>query len=136
MSEKNRFSSKSPFEHNQVLILDDNPSIIKMLTKLLEKLGYIVNSAQSGEELIEIFQVAQTKGITYKFLILDIVIPNGMSGDLALKEILKIDPTVKAIVSSGYSQNPVMSKYQKYGFAGGLTKPYTVDELKNAIADF
>jgi CheY-like chemotaxis protein len=107
-----------------------------MLTKLLEKLGYIVNSAQSGEELIEIFQVAQTKGITYKFLILDIVIPNGMSGDLALKEILKIDPTVKAIVSSGYSQNPVMSKYQKYGFAGVLTKPYTVDELKNVIADF
>ena len=89
----------------------------------------------AGEMLIEMYKEAQIKGKKYDFLILDIVIPNGMSGDETLKEILSIDPSVKAIVSSGYSSNPVMSDYEHFGFAGVLAKPYTVGELKKAIAD-
>lgn len=119
-----------------VLILDDNFSIIRMLSKLLERMQYHVDYATTGEELISKFKESKLKQKKYDFLILDIVIPNGMSGDAALQEILKIDPSVKAIVSSGYSSNPIMSNYQDYGFVGVLPKPYTINDLKQTIQDY
>ena len=133
MSEKNSFSSINGTK--RVLILDDNRSIIRMLVKLLERIGYHVDFAFDGESLIKKFREAHESEIIYDFLILDIVIPGGISGDQALQEILKIDPTVKAIVSSGYSSNPIMSNYREYGFCGVLPKPYTLNDLTSTIKE-
>ncbi len=131
MSESTKFS---PIKREKyALILDDNKSIIRMLIKILEKSGYTVDFAFDGEHLVEKFRNAQQKGKKYDFLILDLVIPGGMTGERALKEIQSLDPTVKAIVSSGYSSSPIMANFKKYGFSGVLPKPYTVDELHSII---
>lgn len=124
---------KSQQKGRNVLILDDNISTIRMLTKLLNRMGFNVDYSTNGQDLIEKFSKSKSEGKEYSFLILDIVIPNGMSGDTALQEILKIDPNVKAIVSSGYSNNPIMSNYNDYGFVGVLPKPYTIKDLKETI---
>ena len=72
-------------------------------------------------------------GNPFAVAILDLTIPGGMGGEATIKELLKIDPAVKAIVSSGYIDDPVMADYSKYGFSGMVAKPYTIEELRKAV---
>jgi CheY-like chemotaxis protein len=118
---------------NRVLILDDNEGIIRMLSRLLNVLGYQVDYCTNGEDLIGKYKSEYEKGNKYKFLILDLVIPQGLNGDKALQEIKEINPDVKAIVSSGYAENEFIANYKIFGFSSRLSKPYGIKELKNAI---
>ena len=71
-------------------------------------------------------------------VILDLTIPGGMGGTQTITELLKIDSNVKAVVSSGYCNDPVMANYEDYGFIGVVPKPYTksqLSELLNKILD-
>ena len=72
-------------------------------------------------------------GSPYRAVIMDITIPGGMGGKEAIKYLYEIDPQVKAIVSSGYANDPVMAEYKDYGFAGVLAKPYTLDALEDVL---
>ena len=117
-----------------VLVLDDSLPLVRMTTKLLKKLGYSVEYALDGKSMINKFKEARSTGKKYEFLIIDIVLPHGMSGDRVFKEILSLDPTTKGIVCSGYIQSPVMLNYHDYGFVGALEKPYTFQDIKTTIA--
>ena len=100
-----------------------------VLGGMLNILGYEVDFASDGSQAIEMFIEAKEANQPFAAVILDLTIPGSMGGKEAMERLLKIDPQVKAIVSSGYSDDPIMADFQKYGFAGVIAKPYKVAEL-------
>jgi DNA-binding NarL/FixJ family response regulator len=74
-------------------------------------------------------------GNPFSVVILDLTIPGGHGGEWTISELLKLYPAVKAIISSGYIDDPVMANYSEYGFSGMITKPYTIAELRKAVQD-
>ena len=101
---------------------------------MLEKLGYEVELAINGGEAIELYKKSLNGSGNFDLLIMDLTIPGGLGGLGAFKEILKLNPKVKAIVSSGYSNDPVLAHFSDYGFAGVLVKPYTIEGLSKTLA--
>jgi two-component system cell cycle sensor histidine kinase/response regulator CckA len=96
-------------------------------------LGYAVESASDGSEAIDIYRKALESGDGFDIVILDLTIPGGMGGKEAMAALLKINPAVRVIVSSGYSTDPVMSEYKKYGFKAFIEKPYTMAKLSEVV---
>ncbi|MCX5888396.1 MAG: CHASE domain-containing protein [Deltaproteobacteria bacterium] len=117
----------------KVLIMDDEEMVREVLGRMLSRLGYEVDFASDGSQAIEKFVRAQAEGRPFTAVILDLTVPGGMGGKNAIKELLKIDPQVKAIVSSGYSEDPIMADFKKYGFSEVIAKPYRVAELSKLL---
>ena len=108
--------------------MDDNDELRDAVKELLELLGNEVFEAKNGEEAIEIY-----KNNSIDLVILDLTIIGGMGGKETIKELKKIDPDVKAVVSSGYSDDDAMANYREYGFIAKIEKPYTLDKLKKLL---
>ncbi len=108
----------------KVLIMDDDELVRDSLGEMLISIGYAVEFADNGEKAVDIYKNAMSTENPFDAVIMDLTIPGGMGGKEAIKELLEIDPHVKAIVSSGYSYDPIMSNYRDYGFMAVLTKPY------------
>lgn len=120
---------RSIFGNGKILIMDDE-EIIRTLTKhILNHLGYDAEFAGDGKEAIDLYRKALLGGKPFDAVVLDLTIRGGMGGQETIKELSKIDPNVKAIVSSGYSQDPVMANFRDFGFCGVIAKPYTVEEM-------
>jgi PAS domain S-box-containing protein len=117
----------------KILLMDDEEMIRDFAKDLLENLGYDIVLASDGEEAVRLFQTAQESGEPFDAVLMDITVPGGMGGKEAIEEILKIDPDVKAIVSSGYAKDPIMSNYKKYGFTGVVPKPYNAEEMSREL---
>ena len=117
----------------KVLVMDDEDMIAELCKIVLEDMGLLVDICRSGEEVISQYENAINKGEKYDLVIMDLTIPGGMGGKEAINKILEIDPHVKAIVSSGYSNDPVMNNFSKYGFSGRLVKPFKLDDLKKEV---
>ncbi|MBF0280808.1 MAG: transporter substrate-binding domain-containing protein [SAR324 cluster bacterium] len=115
--------------HGKILVMDDEEPILKMVGRMLNRMGYEPYYAKDGEQVIEIYRTALQSGKQFKLVILDLTIPGGMGGKETIEKLLQINPDVKAVVSSGYSNDPVMSNYKKYGFCGVIPKPYSQDEV-------
>ena len=113
----------------KILVMDDEAMVREVLGMMLLTLGYEAKFAQDGVEAIEMFSQAQGSAEPFAAVILDLTVPGGMGGKEALERLLKIDPQVKAMVSSGYFDDPIMADFQKYGFVGVIAKPYKVAEL-------
>jgi PAS domain S-box-containing protein len=134
-----RPDSHSPWSpgpmRGRVLFMDDEPSIREMATALLGRFGMAVDTANDGAEAIAKYRVAWDSGRGYDLVIMDLTIPGGMGGLEALQELRKLDPEVRAIVSSGYSSDPVMSNYRNHGFVGMVAKPYEINEFARVIRE-
>ena len=117
----------------KVLIMDDEELVRTMAAEMLMNLGYEVQTAKDGAEAITLYQKGMKENSPFSAVIMDLTIPGGMGGEEALKSLRKIDPSVKAIVSSGYSNNPVMSRYTDYGFSGVVAKPYKISDLSSTL---
>jgi len=102
-------------------------------TKMLEMLGYESSVARHGEEAIEMYKKAIEENAPFDAVILDLTVPGGMSGSETIKHLQRIDPDVKAIVSSGYFDDPVMAQYLDYGFIDFLEKPYNMSDLGDVL---
>lgn len=126
--EETLFSGKG-----KILIMDDEEIIRDVTGKMLTKLGYDVDFARNGSEAIELFREARDAGQSFHAIIMDLTIPGGMGGKDAVKQLLDIDANAKVIVSSGYSDDAIMSDYKKYGFSAVITKPYKITELSKAV---
>jgi PAS domain S-box-containing protein len=120
--------------NGKILVMDDEEMVRQVLAKSLEKLGYEVMLAKDGVEAIESFSQAKESGEPFVAVILDLTIPGGMGGQEAMARLLKIDPHLKAIVSSGYSDDSIMAEFEKYGFRGVITKPYRITELSKVLS--
>ncbi len=113
----------------KILVMDDEPMVRQVLDKMLSRLGYEAEFARDGDEAIALFTQAQKSGEVFAAVILDLTVPGGLGGKETMEQLLKIAPGVKAIVSSGYSEDPVMAEFEKYGFRGIIAKPFKVAEL-------
>ncbi|NOY61358.1 MAG: PAS domain S-box protein [Calditrichaeota bacterium] len=126
---------ESPLEagHGRILVMDDEENIRKVFGKMLNHLGYEVEFAQDGNEAIDVFLKARDSENAFNAVIMDLTIPGGKGGLETIQQLRKIDPEVKAVVSSGYSNDQIMSKYQDFGFNGFLTKPFKIVELSRIM---
>jgi len=113
----------------RVLLMDDEEMVGDVTANLLEHFGYQVETAADGNEAIKLYRRTMKLGLAFDAVILDLTVPGGMGGKETLAELVKIDPSINAIVSSGYSNDPVISSFQSYGFKGRIVKPFRVDEL-------
>jgi PAS domain S-box-containing protein len=118
----------------KILVMDDDESVRFIAQRALNRLGFVVECAEAGHEAIEMYRKALADGEPFLAVIMDLTIPGGMGGKEAIRHLLAIDPQVRAFVSSGYSQDPVMANYQSYGFVGVLTKPFLFDEMVRELA--
>ena len=125
----------APLAHRRrILVMDDEAMVCRVLSKMLGKLGYDVETAPHGEAALQMYQCAVTQKNAFDLLIMDLTIPGGMGGKEAIRRLKEIDPSVKAIVSSGYSNDPVMAEHRIHGFTGVILKPYTRDQVEAAIS--
>ena len=119
----------------KILVMDDEESLRKVAERMLVELGYEVTCVGDGDEVIKHYAQAGRSGQPFDAVIMDLTIPGGMGGKETIEELLKIDSDAIAVVSSGYSNDPIMSKYEKYGFRGVVSKPYRIEELSWAMRD-
>lgn len=117
----------------RVLVMDDDIAIQKTTGKMLSKIGYKVDFADDGEAAVTLFRKSISEKEPYDLLIFDLTIPGGMGGKETIDIIYNEFPFVKAVVSSGYSNDDVMANYKKYHFVDRLPKPYTFDMLKEVV---
>jgi PAS domain S-box-containing protein len=119
--------------HGRVLVMDDEDFIRDLATAMLEKMGYQVAVAPDGQAAVSIYQEALETDKPFDAVILDLTVPGGMGGKEAVQKLASLDPTVKAIVSSGYSNDPVMADHARHGFCGAVNKPYLIEEMAQVL---
>jgi CheY-like chemotaxis protein len=117
----------------RILVVDDEKFIRDMLKRMLTMSGYDASCVNDGSTAIKIFKQELDSGRPFDLVLIDLTIPGGMGGKEIMDSLLKIDPGVKAIVSSGYSNDPIMAEYEKYGFAGRLAKPYKINDIRRVF---
>ncbi|MGH8102229.1 MAG: hybrid sensor histidine kinase/response regulator, partial [Chthoniobacterales bacterium] len=117
----------------RVLVVDDEDAIRTLVDFTLTRLGYQVAQAATGAEGVDIYSQKFQAGERFDVVILDLTLPGGMGGKEVLKKLIEIDPTVNAVVSSGYATDATMSRYQDFGFRGVITKPYEAAELGKTV---
>ncbi len=117
----------------KILFMDDDKMVRTMANEMLSHYGYEVFLAQDGQEAITLYRESLKDGAHIDLVIMDLTVPGGMGGKETIKEIIAANPQVKAIVSSGYSNNPIMANYGEYGFSAAVSKPYRQEELIKVI---
>ncbi len=117
----------------RILVIDDDEWVCKLASNILGKMGFEVSAASNGEEALDLFRQAREKAEPFDAAMIDLTIPGGIGGKDIIRALHDIDPELKAIVSSGYSNDPVMARYEDYGFCGRLAKPYRASDLSNVI---
>jgi PAS domain S-box-containing protein len=119
----------------RILALDDEEAICELVKAALTPLGYDVTTVQDGLSAINAYKEALDADRKFDAVISDLTIPGGMGGAECIKRLVEMDPGVKAIVSSGYAMDPVMSRYREYGFCACIAKPYEVSDLGHVVHD-
>jgi CheY-like chemotaxis protein len=128
LAEKN-MEEKPLVGEGKILVMDDDEVVRDVAGEILRNIGYEVEFARDGAEAIELYKQAKGSNKPFDVVLMDLTVPGGMGGKEAIRKLLEIDPEVKAIVSSGYSHEPIMSDYNQYGFSAAIAKPYKVQEL-------
>ncbi|MBM3303400.1 MAG: response regulator, partial [Deltaproteobacteria bacterium] len=118
-----------PSGRGRILVMDDEEVLRNLIRDALTALGYEVQSAAEGNEALAYYSRAMTNGRPFDVVLMDLTIPGGMGGKEAIRRLQEIDPKVKAIASSGYSNDPIMAEFARYGFSAVLAKPYKIEEL-------
>ncbi len=117
----------------RILVMDDDRKIRNVVERFLQSIGFETVTACNGSEAIERYQAELEAGTPFVAVIMDLTVPGGMGGKEAMERLLEIDPAVRAIVSSGYSNDPVMANFREYGFRSVLTKPYQLHDLEQVV---
>lgn len=117
----------------RILVLDDDRSMRRMMDRIIDEFGYEAECAERGEEAVRLYSEAMQSGNRFSAVILDLTIRGGLGGSKILDRLREIDPGVRAVVTSGYPDHPVMAKSERYGFLGVLSKPYRIEELKETL---
>ena len=133
-AEKNREKPDKPvLGQGRILVMDDEAMIRELTGNILDYLGYEADFAEEGQCAVRKYQAALDASTPYDAVILDLTIKGGMGGQETIEMLKEIDPSVKAIVSSGYSDNPVIADYKQYGFCEVVAKPYEMVEFSQKL---
>ena len=138
VSDSQLVSEKSPIlprGRGTVMVMDDDQDIQMLVREMLAHIGYGTRSVYDGKEALEVYRQTLEEGGQFVAVIMDLTIPGGMGGKEAVVELLRIDPHVRVIATSGYSNDPVLLDHQKYGFCNIIAKPYQLLELNRVMAD-
>jgi len=127
--------SLSPTRSDRILVVDDDEKICYFVNIILTHGGYSVATALSGRKALALYRQALAAGKPFDAVILDLTIPDDIGGVEALNKFLAIDPFVKAIISSGYADDPVMVNAADYGFKGSITKPFIAKTLWKVVKE-
>jgi PAS domain S-box-containing protein len=117
----------------RVLVMDDERIVRDTAAAMLAGLGYEAECAPDGGSALAQYEQARSQGRPFDLVIMDLTIPGGVGGKEAIRRFLAVDPAVRALVSSGYSNDPVMAHYAEHGFYGVITKPYRLTDLAAAL---
>jgi PAS domain S-box-containing protein len=117
----------------KILIMDDEEVIRDIAGEMIQLLGHDVEFAMHGEEAVEKYKASLESGRPFDVVILDLTIRGGLGGSETIERLLAVNPKIKAVVSSGYSEDAVISDYHSYGFSARLTKPYRLQELSDTL---
>jgi two-component system cell cycle sensor histidine kinase/response regulator CckA len=117
----------------KILIMDDEPTVLESFEDMLMFLGYSYECTRDGKQALKIYREALEKGEKFDVVMLDLTVKGKMGGKETIIELQKVDPGVKAVVASGYSDDPIMSEYKEYGFRGCILKPFDIEELSRVI---
>jgi PAS domain S-box-containing protein len=117
----------------KVLIMEDDPPLAKVLKRILERLGYGSDIVSDGQAALDAYRREMTAGKPYDAVIMDLTIAGGMGGEETIGKLKALDPEAKAIVSSGYANNPIISDYAASGFSAALCKPYNMEQVSEAL---
>ncbi len=119
----------------RILIMDDEQVVRDVAGTILKRFGYRVDFALDGRQVITMYAESLSLEDPYDVVILDLTVPGGMGGRKTIRELLRVDPDVKALVCSGYSNDPVLANYRDLGFRGIISKPFKPGELAKAVRD-
>ncbi|MBN2143610.1 MAG: PAS domain S-box protein [Candidatus Aureabacteria bacterium] len=122
-------SVSASIKKGHILIMDDEPGLRDILSKIMLNLGCETDTAPEGKTALEKYKEAMKKGKPFDMVILDLTIPGGMGGKQTMEELLKLNPHVKSVVSSGYSTDGILSDYASHGFKGVIHKPFEIEEI-------
>ncbi|MFQ5637204.1 MAG: response regulator [bacterium] len=132
---RDELSEDSPTVKGKVLFMDDEKLMRAVAVRMLKALEFQTVCAMNGEEAIELFKRANESHEPFDVVVMDLNISGGMGGQETIIKLRQIDPTVKAIISSGEAFHPVLADYRKYGFSDVLPKPYNIVELNKVIVE-
>ena len=121
------------FDQQRVLVMDDEEAIRDLTSQLLGTLGYEVIAVQDGLEAITTYEEALRCGENFQAVILDATVRGGLGGVATIERLRGMDPEVNAIICSGYSDEAALSEFLAYGFRGALPKPFTRNQLAEAV---
>ena len=119
----------------KVLVMDDEEIVRDVVREMLEFIGYAVEVVADGTAAVERYQAAMSSDAPFDVVIMDLIVPEGLGGKEAVKQLLEVDPKAKVIVSSGYSDDPIMSNYEEYGFKGVAIKPFKIEDLSRTLQE-
>jgi signal transduction histidine kinase/ActR/RegA family two-component response regulator len=128
-------AAAEPSRNARVLLMDDEQMVRDVAGALIAALGHTVELANHGAEALEKYRTAKRSGKPFDIVILDLTVRGGMGGAETIKELLQFDPGVKAVVSSGYSDQAAVANFHDAGFRTFLKKPYNVEKLRDAIIE-
>ena len=125
----------APPSGGRILIMDDEDAVRYVTGSIVEQLGFSAAFAADGDEAITRYRDALDRDEPYDAVLMDLTIPGGMGGREAISQLRGVDPAVKAVVMSGYSNDPVLASYRDYGFLGVLGKPFKAGDLARVLSE-
>lgn len=129
------FSGRVDGAGRRILVMDDDPDVQKILKSMITALGFDVEVVPEGTTAIRRFREAQEGGSPFVAVFLDLTVPGGMGGQATLKTLRRLDPDVRAIVASGYSEDLIVAEAKKHGFHSSVTKPFRLEELARVLSE-
>jgi PAS domain S-box-containing protein len=140
-ADTNRLEKPSPaapsepalVSQRRIMVMDDEAMIRDLAVRMLERLGYDACSTADGQEAIDVYAKGVETGTKFDAVILDLTVRGGIGGEDAIKTLKAIDPDVKAVVSSGHTDDPIISNYRDFGFCGVIRKPYTMADMESQL---
>ncbi len=120
-------------QEGRILVMDDEASIRTLTSNMLTFLGYNAEVVTDGTQAVEYYKHALAKGQPFDAVILDLIIPGGMGAKETVERLNQLNPNVKAILVSGYAQDPAITEFRQHGFTAAITKPFSLEELSRTL---
>jgi len=117
----------------KILLMDDEQIILDVTHEVLKYLGYDVLFAHDGAVALDLYKREKAAGSPFDVVILDLSVPDGMGGKETIEKLKEFDPAVKAVVSSGYANDPAVQDFERFGFCAKLSKPYKINDMKAVL---
>ena len=118
---------------HRILLMDDEQLVLDIAAKMISKLGYDACCTINGEDAFEIYKKCYNTKDAFSLVIIDLTVPGGMNGVELMKLLINYDKNIKAIVSSGYTADPVIEEFKTYGFIDFIIKPFSMLGLKEKL---